>query len=99
VSGVTGISTSDYLGASMVQKADGTVWTWGDNLFGELGNGTEAGSPGYSKIPVQAVGLSTVTAVSSGPTHSMARRSDSTIWNWGENAWNELGDGTTLDTR
>ncbi len=76
-------------------KADGTVWTWGINSSGELGNGL----PGDSAIPVQVVGpggsghLTNVVAIMGGELHNVALQSDGTVWAWGSNLTNQLGDG------
>jgi alpha-tubulin suppressor-like RCC1 family protein len=76
------------------------VWAWGDNSFGELGNGTNVSD---SALPVQVLGfdgtgtLSNIIAVASGnkSLHSLALRSDGTVWSWGSNDAGELGTGTT----
>ena len=71
---------------------DGTVWAWGNNNSGQLGNGTT----NQSSIPVQVSGLSgTFTAVAVGQYHSLALKSDGTVWAWGYNADGEVGNGTT----
>jgi uncharacterized repeat protein (TIGR02543 family) len=76
-------------------KADGTVWTWGLNASGELGNG----NTNDSWIPVQVLGaggsgvLNNVTAVMGGELHNVALKSDGTVWTWGSNLTNQLGDG------
>jgi len=80
-------------------KADGTVWTWGNNQYGELGNNTTTNS----NVPVQVQGpngigyLTAVTAIMGGETHNVALKADGTVWAWGWNALNQLGDGTTTE--
>jgi alpha-tubulin suppressor-like RCC1 family protein len=71
-------------------KADGTVWGWGYNSNGQLGDGSTAdrGSP------VRAGTLSGVTKVAAGWYHSLALKSDGTVWAWGANPYGQLGDGT-----
>jgi alpha-tubulin suppressor-like RCC1 family protein len=72
--------------------SNGTVWAWGTGGNGELGNGTT----GHSYSPVQVVGLSNMTAISTGWKHTLALKSDGTVWAWGKNTSGELGDGSTV---
>lgn len=76
---------------SVFLKSDGTVWAWGQNNFGQLGNGlTTDSSPS-----VQVKGLCDVIAISAGPANSVALKSDGTVWAWGQNNFGQLGNGTT----
>ena len=76
------------------RRSDGTVWTWGTNVDGELGVGP---GQGETSTPVQVPGLTGVSAVSSTLFHTLALRSDGTVWAWGYNAQGALGDGTTAN--
>ena len=76
---------------SLAVKSDGTVWAWGWNDMGQLGDGTTTDRP----APVLVQGLSDVVAVAAGTYHSLAVKSDGTAWAWGWNAYGQLGDGTT----
>src|SRR5690349_19942037 len=78
---------------SIALKSDGTVWAWGYNNDGELGNGTTTSS----LTPVQVSALSGINAVAVRGYHSLALKSDATIWAWGYNGLGELGDGTTTN--
>ncbi|MFH1321674.1 MAG: T9SS type A sorting domain-containing protein [Bacteroidota bacterium] len=83
---------------SMALKSDGTVWAWGSNSYGELGDGTN--TPRYT--PVQVIGLTDIIAINSkgfGNYHSMALKSDGTVWTWGLNNFGQLGDGTTINKK
>jgi alpha-tubulin suppressor-like RCC1 family protein len=71
----------------------GRVACWGDNTFGQLGNGT-AGTPTIAARPVFVRGLETATKLVSGFAHSCAILSDSTVVCWGWNDYGQLGDGT-----
>ena len=72
-------------------KSDGTVWTFGDNHYGQLGNGDNTDS----NITVQVSSISgIVTAIAGGLWHTIAVRSDGTVWTWGNNFNGQLGDGT-----
>ncbi|CAK0765746.1 RCC1 repeat-containing protein [Gammaproteobacteria bacterium] len=70
---------------------NGTVWAWGDNALGQLGDGTTTDR--YA--PVLVSGLGDVTAVAAGSYHSLALKNDGTVWAWGNNAAGQLGDGST----
>lgn len=96
--GVIAVSAGgDQLEAhSMALKADGTVWCWGSNLYGALGNGT-SGANNSTKVPIQTLLLTNVQAVSAGGWHSVALKQDGTVWCWGWNADGQLGDNTNTD--
>ena len=55
-------------GHSLALKYDGTVWAWGSNSYGQLGDGTDTDS----NVPVQVQGLTGIIAVSAGEAHSLA---------------------------
>src|SRR3990167_4891225 len=88
LSDVTAIAGGGY--HTIALKSDGTVWAWGNNYFGQLGDGTYT----YRSIPVQVSGLSDVTAIAGGWYHTIALKSDGTVWAWGYNDYGQLGDGT-----
>lgn len=70
---------------------DGTLWTWGLNDYGQLGDGTTT-----SRNRPQQVGTATTwTAVACGVQHTIALRSDGTLWSWGRNNYGQLGDTST----
>ncbi|HEY4024736.1 MAG TPA: hypothetical protein VGM75_39030 [Pseudonocardiaceae bacterium] len=101
VPGLTGISAvgvtddqNDGLSggaAYALRKSDGTVWSWGNNLSGQLGDGNLTSS----KVPVQVSGLSGVSAISGGFTVTTALKSDGTVWAWGTSREGELGTGAS----
>ncbi len=72
-------------------KSDGTVWTWGDNSSGQLGDGTLVNK----SAPIQVSGLTNVVSVACGGFHALALKNDGTVWGWGLNQNGQLGDGTT----
>ncbi len=80
-------------GHTVALKSDGTVWAWGDNRKGQLGDGTTTNRA----TPVQVHGLNGVTAVAAGYWHSVALKGDGTVWAWGLNDAGQLGDGTAID--
>ncbi|MBI5875088.1 MAG: hypothetical protein HZB81_04475 [Deltaproteobacteria bacterium] len=89
LTGITAVAVGD--GHSLALKNDGTVWAWGYNWYGRLGDGTN----NSSNIPVHVLGLTGITAVAVGGGHSLAIKNDGTVWAWGYNCWGQLGDGTT----
>jgi alpha-tubulin suppressor-like RCC1 family protein len=92
---IPGLSSIVALAAGEVHglalKSDGTVWAWGDNGSGQLGNDSQNGS----STPTQIAGLSGVMAISANSQYSVALKSDGTVWVWGDNRYGQLGDGTT----
>ena len=82
------MAISSYETHTLALKSDGTVWAWGTNQFGQLGNGSIT----PSATPVQA--LSGAMAVSAGTMFSLALKSDGTVWAWGNNQMGELGNGS-----
>jgi alpha-tubulin suppressor-like RCC1 family protein len=76
-------------GHAMILKSDGTVWAWGGmNDYGQHGTGTS--NRGANPLPVQSL-ISSVSMISAGYGHSVAVKSDGSIWNWGWNEWSKLG--------
>ena len=76
-------------------KSDGTVWAWGWNAFGQLGDGTvnEAHTPvqvGLGSVPP----LTSVTKLGGRTYWNLAVKSDGTVWAWGMNQGGQLGNGT-----
>jgi alpha-tubulin suppressor-like RCC1 family protein len=81
-------------------KKDGTLWAWGTNVYGQLGNGQGGdGTEAHNSIfPVQVNGDTNWAAVSAGAYHAVAVKKDGTLWAWGRNEYGELGTGTGADT-
>ena len=75
---------------SLALKSDGTVWAWGQNNDGELGDGTKTNR----STPVKVSALSGVVDIGNGRLHSLAIESDGSVWAWGLNSTGQLGDGT-----
>jgi alpha-tubulin suppressor-like RCC1 family protein len=74
-------------------KTDGTVWAWGYNQYGQLGNGTSG--PGTDKdLPVK-VQIENVKAVSAGCNHNLALKENGSVWAWGDNPYGQLGNGAS----
>ena len=72
-------------------QSDG-IWTWGDNTFGQLGDGTS-----INNVPVQS-NISNVVAVAAGSQHTVVVKSDETVWAWGYNHYGNLGNGTNANS-
>lgn len=89
--GTSAVQVTVGFGHTCVRKNDGTVWCWGGNQYGSLGDGTTIGKP--SPVQVTALGTTAVEVVAGG-NHTCARKSDGTVWCWGANGHGQLGDGT-----
>jgi alpha-tubulin suppressor-like RCC1 family protein len=95
ISGISGVVVAVAAGYyhSVALTSDGTVWAWGRNISGQLGDGTTT----QRSAPVQVAGISGVTAVAGGENSTYALKSDGTVWAWGRNNEGQLGDGTKTD--
>lgn len=75
-------------------KSDSTVWAWGCNDHGQLGDGT---TTDYRSDPAQVGGLRGVIAIAVGEQHTVALKSEGTVWTWGYNTYGQLGDGSNAE--
>ena len=79
----------------MALRADGTLWTWGYNIFGQLGLGTLAST----NQPVRVGTNANWRVVAAGGYHTAALRADGTLWAWGYNGNGQLGNGTFTEAK
>jgi alpha-tubulin suppressor-like RCC1 family protein len=76
---------------TMATKTDGTVWAWGFNGYdGHLGDGTQTDR----SAPVQIGTATNWSVVSAGSNHTLATKTDGTLWAWGSGVYGQLGDGS-----
>ena len=71
-------------------KTNGTLWAWGQNDYGQLGDGTTA-DKGY---PVQIGTDTNWASVSAGTYHTVALKTDGSLWFWGDSSTGQHGNGT-----
>jgi alpha-tubulin suppressor-like RCC1 family protein len=87
-------------GSSVALKSDGTVWAWGKNEYGQLGQGNTTNS----EIPLQVKNsngvdyLTDVAEIKAGIGHIVALKLDGTVWTWGFGTSGQLGNGTTVNS-
>jgi alpha-tubulin suppressor-like RCC1 family protein len=101
---VSGLSEVQAIAAagnhSLALLKNGTVMAWGEDTWGQLGDGTSGSetcteSLPCSTTPVKVRGLSGVKAISAGPYDSYALMENGTVMSWGVNGSGELGNGST----
>jgi alpha-tubulin suppressor-like RCC1 family protein len=93
--GAKGVAAGDDFSVALMK--DGTVRSWGDNYFGQLGNGTSGADTNRTK-PVSVANLSGVGAVAAGGNHSLALLASGRVKSWGYNFQGQLGNGTHGDS-
>ncbi len=81
--------------ASTFEIRGGTLWAWGQNTFGQLGDGTIINRTSPVQIGINKNWIS----IASGTWHTMGLKSDGTLWAWGYNSYGELGEGTTVQEK
>ena len=96
---VSGLSAVTAVGAGanhgLALLSNGTVMAWGDDAAGQLGNGTTNNG---ELLPVAVSGLSGVTGVSAGESHSLALLGTGGVMAWGADGSGQLGNGTTTNS-
>ncbi|MCA0379970.1 MAG: hypothetical protein LCH36_11140 [Actinobacteria bacterium] len=80
---------------SLAIGSDGNTYAWGDNRYGQLGDGTSSNR--YAPVLVQTPVGVTFTSISAGYYYSLAIGSDGNTYAWGDNSKGQLGDGTTTN--
>ena len=110
VSGLTGVIAIAANGEYSLALVDdgsgtkGTVWAWGNNAIGQLGDGTTTNSSKAKQVVTLAGGTLTagtlldIKAISAGTSHSVAIRNDGQAYAWGGNWYGQLGDGTSTNS-
>jgi alpha-tubulin suppressor-like RCC1 family protein len=101
LTGATAVSAGDGRHTCALNE-NGSVWCWGDDQYGELGDGTTGDPATHVRSKAVQVRrgssfLIGMEAIASGGDHACARRSDGTAWCWGFDLNGQLGDGTTGD--
>lgn len=85
----SGVVSGEYT----IGPSSGTAWSWGHNLYGQLGDGTTTDKAS----PDEMNGVANVTATVCGEYYSLILRSDGTVWGCGQNTSGQLGDGSETD--
>ena len=81
-------------------KTDGSLWAWGHNSNGQLGDGTNTvfmGANNDKNSPVQIGSATNWESISLGQYYSIGIKTDGTLWAWGNNSYGQLGDGSNAD--
>jgi alpha-tubulin suppressor-like RCC1 family protein len=77
--------------SSLALQSNGTLWSWGNNSYGQLGNNSATNI----SSPIQVGALSLWSQISSGYYSTLAIQSNGTLWAWGSNAQGQLGLNTS----
>ena len=81
---------------ALALKSDGSVWAWGTNESGRLGDGTTTPRVHPVRVVTASGPLTNVVAIAAGGMGGMALRQDGTVWTWGDNTFGQLGNDTTV---
>ena len=91
----TGVTGGGYHTCAVLQN--GTVRCWGQNDYGQLGNGTTTPAAVPKSTPVEVSRITNAVAVSAGGFHTCALLADGTVRCWGQNDYGQLGDGSIIE--
>ena len=91
---VAAVATGDF--HNLALTSGGRVLAWGENISGELGDGTTISRT--TPVPVHLPAGTRIAAVGAGSFHSLAVTSGGRVLAWGSNLLGQLGDGTTTDS-
>jgi alpha-tubulin suppressor-like RCC1 family protein/subtilisin family serine protease len=80
---------------SIALKSDGTVWTWGDNKYGQLGTGTT----NRMSVPIKISLTDKAMEAAAGGYHSLVLKTDGTVWSCGYNNNGQIGNGTVTSQK
>jgi alpha-tubulin suppressor-like RCC1 family protein len=100
------VALGDY--HTCARKEDNTIWCWGDNQYGQLGNGAvremdgsamagTAGSEMGSPVPTRITADGSWIDITSGNDHTCGLIDDDTLWCWGRNDYGQLGEGSYVN--
>jgi alpha-tubulin suppressor-like RCC1 family protein len=96
LSGIKAVASGGFDSVALLEN--GTVWDWGENGLGQLGDGKSSTEQEKSDVPVAVSGLTGATAIAAGFANSAALLGDGTVRTWGNNGTGQLGNGTTTNS-
>lgn len=76
-----------------IQAPSNSLWAWGRNNFGQLGDGTNTNS----LIPIEVTELIDIVSAEAGYYHTSVLKTDGSVWAWGQNTYGQLGNGTNIN--
>jgi alpha-tubulin suppressor-like RCC1 family protein len=92
-SGLKAVQVEAGMAHVLILMSDGSVYAWGRNASGQLGDGTNEEKEGL----VRVIGLNNMNRIAAGGYHSLAMDEDGNVYAWGSNTYGQLGDGTTVN--
>jgi len=92
------VSISAGTAHNVAIKSDGTLWTWGENIYGQFGVGIGGRQNPMANTPVHAAPGENWKQAAAGGSHTVALKKDGTLWAWGNNWAGVLGTGSTSNS-